>query len=77
MKYLQNLHTHSTYCDGKDTPEEMILSAFEFLSREQSESPALFGDDSYSTGLPWQDERNGRPPLCQPLSYYNYYKNHQ
>lgn len=24
MKYLQNLHTHCTYCDGKDTPEEMI-----------------------------------------------------
>lgn len=24
MKYLQNLHTHSTYDDGKDTLEEMI-----------------------------------------------------
>ena len=27
MKDLQNLHTHSTYCDGKDTPEEMIALA--------------------------------------------------
>lgn len=27
MKYLQNLHTHCTYCDGKDTPEEMIAYA--------------------------------------------------
>ena len=27
MKYLQNLHTHSKYCDGKDTPEEMIAHA--------------------------------------------------
>ncbi|MBQ7840377.1 MAG: PHP domain-containing protein [Lachnospiraceae bacterium] len=27
MSYLQNLHTHSTFCDGKDTPEEMILAA--------------------------------------------------
>ncbi len=27
MKYLQNLHTHCTYCDGKDTPEEMIAHA--------------------------------------------------
>lgn len=26
---LSNLHTHSTYCDGKNTPEEMILSALE------------------------------------------------
>jgi histidinol-phosphatase (PHP family) len=29
MKYLQNLHTHCTYCDGKDTPEEMIRFALE------------------------------------------------
>ncbi len=28
-KYLQNLHTHTTYCDGVDTPEQMILSAIE------------------------------------------------
>ncbi len=29
MKNLQNLHTHSTFCDGKNTPEEMICSAIE------------------------------------------------
>ena len=29
MKDLQNLHTHSTYCDGRDTPEEMIALAKE------------------------------------------------
>lgn len=27
--YKQNLHTHCTYCDGKDTPEEMILTAID------------------------------------------------
>ena len=27
MNIKQNLHTHSTYCDGKNTPEEMVLSA--------------------------------------------------
>lgn len=27
--YLQNLHTHTTYCDGADTPERMVLSAIE------------------------------------------------
>jgi len=27
MDYLQNLHTHTTYCDGIDTPEEMIQCA--------------------------------------------------
>ena len=29
MNTLQNLHTHSTYCDGKNSPEEMILTAIE------------------------------------------------
>lgn len=24
MSYLQNLHTHTTFCDGKDTPREML-----------------------------------------------------
>ena len=27
--YTQNLHTHSTFCDGNDTPEEMVLKAIE------------------------------------------------
>ena len=29
MKYLQNLHTHTTYCDGKNTAEEMVQKAIE------------------------------------------------
>ena len=29
MNHKQNLHIHSTWCDGKDTPEEMILAAME------------------------------------------------
>lgn len=29
MKNLQNLHTHSTYCDGRDTLTEMIETAIE------------------------------------------------
>ena len=29
MYKKQNLHTHSTFCDGKDTPEEMILEALD------------------------------------------------
>lgn len=27
--YKQNLHTHSIYCDGKNTPEEMVKKAIE------------------------------------------------
>ena len=26
---LANYHTHTTFCDGKNTPEEVILSAIE------------------------------------------------
>jgi len=29
IKMLQNLHTHSTFCDGKNTPREMIERAIE------------------------------------------------
>lgn len=29
MKYLQNLHTHTLYSDGRDTAEEMALGALE------------------------------------------------
>ena len=29
MKYTQNLHTHCTYCDGKDTPEQIVKKAIE------------------------------------------------
>lgn len=29
MSYLQNLHIHTTYVDGKDTPEEIVLKAIE------------------------------------------------
>lgn len=29
MKNKQNLHIHSTYADGKDTPEEMIVEAIQ------------------------------------------------
>ena len=28
-QYRQNLHTHTTYCDGRDTIEEMIIAACE------------------------------------------------
>lgn len=29
MLYKQNLHTHTTYCDGKNTPEEIIVKSIE------------------------------------------------
>lgn len=29
IKMIQNLHTHTTFCDGRNTPEEMICAAIE------------------------------------------------
>lgn len=29
IMYLQNLHTHTCYCDGADTPEEIIIAAMD------------------------------------------------
>ena len=29
MENKINLHTHSTFCDGKNSPEEMVLSAIQ------------------------------------------------
>lgn len=29
MRYVQNLHTHTTFCDGVDTPEEMVQIAID------------------------------------------------
>jgi len=29
MNILQNLHTHTKYCDGANTPEEMVISALQ------------------------------------------------
>ena len=29
ITYTQNLHTHTVYCDGKNTPEEMVTAAIE------------------------------------------------
>ena len=29
MKIISNLHTHSTFCDGRNTPEEIVLAAID------------------------------------------------
>lgn len=50
MKDKQNLHTHSTYCDGRDTPEEMIALALSkgFDSIGFSGHSYMFFSPSYS-----------------------------
>lgn len=53
MKHLQNLHTHTTYADGRDTPEEMIKYALSkgFDSIGFSEHSYMFYSESHSMNL--------------------------
>ena len=49
MKYKQNLHTHSIFCDGKNTPQELIEKALElgFDSLGFSGHSAMYYSDTY------------------------------
>ncbi len=51
---LQDLHTHTTYCDGKNTPEEMVLAAIEKgLSRIGFSGHCYtFFDERYCMSIP-------------------------
>ena len=60
----QNLHTHSTYCDGKSTIKEMIRSAllrdFEVLGFSGHSFTDFDTGDTYGYGLGIKD---GYPAL--------------
>ncbi len=48
IKMLQNLHTHCTYCDGKNTPREMVERAIELGFESlgfSSHANTRFGDN--------------------------------
>jgi len=51
---LQDLHTHTTYCDGKNTPEEMVLAAIEkgLVRIGFSGHGYTFFDESYCMSIP-------------------------
>lgn len=50
---LSNLHTHTTFCDGKNTPEEMVRAALDkgFVSLGFSGHSPVKGDDSGMTDV--------------------------
>ncbi len=58
MDNLQNLHTHSTYCDGKHTLEEMVNYAVKkgFSSLGFSGHSYMFFSESYSMSLSGTEE---------------------
>ncbi len=63
MNTLQNLHTHTSFCDGRDTPEELALTAAEkgfgalgfsghsYMFFAQEHSMSLSGTQAYKAEL--------------------------
>ena len=53
MAFLQNLHTHTTYCDGVLSAEEMIMAAIDAGGNSIgfSEHSYVFFDEEYSMSL--------------------------
>lgn len=72
---FSSLHNHSTFCDGKNTPEEMIVSALKAgitdfgISRHSDASEILqnetFTEDEYLTALRRIQKEN-----CLPINFY-------
>jgi len=69
MNSLQNLHTHTTYCDGKDTVEEMINAAIDkgfggigfsghsYMFYSPSHSMSLEGTEKYKAEITAMKEK--------------------
>ena len=62
MEHLQNLHTHTSFCDGRDTPEEMVEQALllGFSSLGFSGHSYFYGSD-YMPGVITEE----RTALCR------------
>lgn len=56
--YKQNLHTHTTYCDGRDTPEEVILTSIQkgFHSIGFSEHSYMYYSPNWGMSLERTEE---------------------
>lgn len=55
MENLQNLHTHTTFCDGCDAPEEMVLAAI-----RKGFSSIGFSGHSYMSYSPYYVKRGDK-----------------
>lgn len=53
--YKQNLHTHTTYCDGKNTPREMIERAIEL----GFDTIGFSGHSNTKLGIDWHMTEEG------------------
>ncbi len=53
----------------------MIAKGYDIIFASKACGVLTFGEFNYSTGLPCEDERNSKEPVCEPLIYKNQYKN--
>ncbi len=53
----------------------MILDGYGMIFEGKEQKALPFQDWNYSTGLSCGDEKNGNPPICQPLIYKKKYIN--
>lgn len=76
------IHSEESFFDlferAKADAVKMIRGASDVVSGGKNvDLSALFGNSSYATGFDCDDPRNGREPICQPLSYGGSYWNHE
>ncbi len=70
MSVLSTMHSHNTFCDGKNTPEEMAKKAFElgFVSFGFSSHSYLPYENGYALTL--EDEKNYRNEILRLKKLY-------
>ena len=85
MNALQNIHTHTTYCDGIDTPEQMIQAAIEkgfggigfsghsYMFYSPDHSMSIEGTDAYKNEIAILKEKyKGRIDVFLGLEFDQY-----
>jgi len=69
MNTLQNLHQHSTFCDGNNTPEEIVLAAI-----EKGFGGIGFSSHCYMSyadyGMPMEKEPEYKQEVCRLKAKY-------
>ena len=67
MEHLQNLHMHSTFCDGRNTPEETVQVAIErgFDSIGFSSHSYMYYTPSFAVPMKAPGDRDYRAEIRQ------------
>ena len=64
MKFCSNAHTHTNFCDGKNTAEEMVLGAIQ----KGFTSLGFSGHSYLSFDSGWTMSEEGTQAYCQEIN---------